>query len=291
MSEEDIRVTYYDDCAIFEKTIVNDIEAKVYNPDFFKMLGFGDAVFLDESEPATCKKSNSVSVGGGKADTYPYRQFVWFFTGRDEDEIKPDEPAPKSESAYFDTSNMYKYFSSFARSVMNRLYRNSTMKNEPPVTDTKSPDRSPAETPDGSPAETPDVSPDTMNDSESMKHINIPSNPTLKSPQPTPIKVRIVIPIHKRKEKDSDKEKYTESEKEYKSNRREERALKLYNVQIEGESYALGDRTIRLGKVTEGYQTRLEQIHCKLPGTLMAKFSKLFTKSHYSPNHIIDQIT
>ena len=53
---------------------------------------------------------------------------------------------------------------------------------------------------------------------------------------------------------------------------KENRAMKMYNVFVEGEVREIGERVIRLGEVYRGYKKR-EYKEESLPGTMMSKYA------------------
>ena len=106
-----MRITEESGTIIIEKEITRDIEMKVYNKEFMKMIGFGDAriEILEE-----CKKE---TTGGGKKDTFPYRQFAFLLTGKEETEEIQEKK--EVETKEVNVSNTYEYFKSIVQSLTN----------------------------------------------------------------------------------------------------------------------------------------------------------------------------
>jgi hypothetical protein len=264
---------------IFEKDKNSDLEAKVYNPDFFKMIGFGDAIF-DDNQP------HELYRGGGKS-TFPYHYFE-FFLNRTEEEsptnayFTPDKSSdnipieskaeePKKEDHI---SNTYKYFSSVVKSFLKNLYPNSSKK----YTEDKTTENVPTPQEDISinkPEEDTDVKypeeDDTTSKSPEDDDTSINKTEDEIAPQEKDkFRWKIKIPIINSNFKLSD---YEKSEIHTRYQMKENRASKKLKVSVKGNKYEVGKRVIRIGEVMEGYKEN-KWPKVILPGTIMSKLNK-----------------
>jgi len=114
-----IRVTYTDTHVIFEKDQIHDWEVKLYNPEYFRLIGFPDA------EISIVKAADEDElVGGGGEGTVgeihgPFQYFSYFMRPLKSNEPRASEMAPKDEPK--PNLPYYENFSVFMNSVFDRL--------------------------------------------------------------------------------------------------------------------------------------------------------------------------